>query len=110
MRGSSSACITGVRDEDIVASSVLVPLTIFNVADGWQFAWFALALACAGSRQWPSAPREKSRACTRNVVGHAITSRRRCTPLAAIQSRAGRLRFVRRRLYRLHDVHRGVAA
>lgn len=31
----------------IVASSVLVPLTIFNVAHGWQFAWFALALACA---------------------------------------------------------------
>jgi predicted MFS family arabinose efflux permease len=24
-----------------------VPLTIFNVAHGWQFAWFALALACA---------------------------------------------------------------
>ena len=31
----------------IVASSVLVPLTIFNVPHGWQFAWFALALACA---------------------------------------------------------------
>ncbi|MFL9897091.1 YbfB/YjiJ family MFS transporter [Paraburkholderia fungorum] len=31
----------------IVASSVLVPLTIFNVAHGWQFAWFALAAACA---------------------------------------------------------------
>lgn len=31
----------------IVASSVLVPLTIFNVAHGWRFAWFALALACA---------------------------------------------------------------
>jgi predicted MFS family arabinose efflux permease len=30
----------------IVASSVLVPLTIFNVAHGWQFAWFALAAAC----------------------------------------------------------------
>ncbi|SDR40731.1 Predicted arabinose efflux permease, MFS family [Paraburkholderia fungorum] len=30
----------------IVASSVLVPLTIFNVAHGWQFAWFALAVAC----------------------------------------------------------------
>ena len=31
----------------IVASSVLVPLTIFNVPHGWQFAWFALAFACA---------------------------------------------------------------
>jgi predicted MFS family arabinose efflux permease len=31
----------------IVASSVLVPLTIVNTAHGWQFAWFALALACA---------------------------------------------------------------
>jgi predicted MFS family arabinose efflux permease len=31
----------------IVASSVLVPLTIFNVAHGWQFAWFAMAAACA---------------------------------------------------------------
>ena len=31
----------------IVASSVLVPLTIFNVVHGWQFAWFALAVACA---------------------------------------------------------------
>ncbi|KAA1010773.1 YbfB/YjiJ family MFS transporter [Paraburkholderia panacisoli] len=31
----------------IVASSVLVPLTILNVAHGWQFAWFALAAACA---------------------------------------------------------------
>ncbi|NYH25835.1 YbfB/YjiJ family MFS transporter [Paraburkholderia bryophila] len=31
----------------IVASSVLVPLTIVNVAHGWQFAWFALAVACA---------------------------------------------------------------
>ncbi|RKR37077.1 YbfB/YjiJ family MFS transporter [Paraburkholderia sp. BL17N1] len=31
----------------IVASSLLVPLTIFNVPHGWQFAWFALALACA---------------------------------------------------------------
>ena len=31
----------------IVASSVLVPLTIVNVPHGWQFAWFALALACA---------------------------------------------------------------
>ncbi|MGF6571896.1 putative MFS family arabinose efflux permease [Paraburkholderia sp. GAS333] len=30
----------------IVASSILVPLTIFNVAHGWQFAWFALAVAC----------------------------------------------------------------
>ncbi|ANB77123.1 YbfB/YjiJ family MFS transporter [Paraburkholderia phytofirmans] len=30
----------------IVVSSVLVPLTIFNVAHGWQFAWFALAVAC----------------------------------------------------------------
>lgn len=30
----------------IVASSLLVPLTIFNVAHGWQFAWFALAAAC----------------------------------------------------------------
>ena len=31
----------------IVASSVLVPLTIVNVTHGWQFAWFALAVACA---------------------------------------------------------------
>ncbi|PQV54092.1 YbfB/YjiJ family MFS transporter [Paraburkholderia sp. BL21I4N1] len=31
----------------IVASSVLVPLTIVNAAHGWQFAWFALAVACA---------------------------------------------------------------
>lgn len=31
----------------IVVSSVLVPLTIVNVAHGWQFAWFALAAACA---------------------------------------------------------------
>ncbi|MFL9961907.1 YbfB/YjiJ family MFS transporter [Paraburkholderia sediminicola] len=31
----------------IVASSVLVPLTILNVPHGWQFAWFALAAACA---------------------------------------------------------------
>lgn len=31
----------------IVASSVLVPLTIVNAAHGWQFAWFALAAACA---------------------------------------------------------------
>ncbi|MFM0341638.1 YbfB/YjiJ family MFS transporter [Paraburkholderia fungorum] len=31
----------------IVASSVLVPLTIFNVVHGWQYAWFALAAACA---------------------------------------------------------------
>ncbi|WP_027778162.1 YbfB/YjiJ family MFS transporter [Paraburkholderia caledonica] len=31
----------------IVASSVLVPLTILNRAHGWQFAWFALAAACA---------------------------------------------------------------
>ncbi|SMG55273.1 YbfB/YjiJ family MFS transporter [Paraburkholderia susongensis] len=31
----------------IVASSVLVPLTILDAAHGWQFAWFALAAACA---------------------------------------------------------------
>ncbi|HEX7910776.1 MAG TPA: YbfB/YjiJ family MFS transporter [Paraburkholderia sp.] len=31
----------------IVASSVLVPLTITKAAHGWQFAWFALAAACA---------------------------------------------------------------
>ncbi len=31
----------------IVASSVLVPLTILDRAHGWQFAWFALAAACA---------------------------------------------------------------
>ncbi|HZZ12968.1 MAG TPA: YbfB/YjiJ family MFS transporter, partial [Paraburkholderia sp.] len=31
----------------IVASSVLVPLTLSNVAHGWQFAWYALAVACA---------------------------------------------------------------
>nr|WKF59538.1 hypothetical protein HUO10_004049 [Paraburkholderia busanensis] len=31
----------------IVASSVLVPLTIVNAMHGWQFAWFALAAACA---------------------------------------------------------------
>jgi predicted MFS family arabinose efflux permease len=31
----------------IVASSVLVPLSIVNAAHGWQFAWFALAAACA---------------------------------------------------------------
>jgi predicted MFS family arabinose efflux permease len=31
----------------IVASSVLVPVTIVNGAHGWQFAWFALAAACA---------------------------------------------------------------
>jgi predicted MFS family arabinose efflux permease len=31
----------------IVASSVLVPVTILEVAHGWQFAWFALAAACA---------------------------------------------------------------
>ena len=31
----------------IVASSVLVPMTTFDVAHGWQFAWFALAAACA---------------------------------------------------------------
>ncbi len=31
----------------IVASSVLVPLTILNRVHGWQFAWFALAAACA---------------------------------------------------------------
>jgi predicted MFS family arabinose efflux permease len=30
----------------IVASSVLVPLTIFNTPHGWQCAWFALAAAC----------------------------------------------------------------
>ncbi|WP_144107694.1 YbfB/YjiJ family MFS transporter [Paraburkholderia sp. BCC1886] len=31
----------------IVASSVLVPLTIVNRLHGWQVAWFALAAACA---------------------------------------------------------------
>ncbi|OLL28069.1 MFS transporter [Burkholderia sp. SRS-W-2-2016] len=31
----------------IVASSLLVPVTILDVAHGWQFAWFALAAACA---------------------------------------------------------------
>ncbi|HEX7933538.1 MAG TPA: YbfB/YjiJ family MFS transporter [Paraburkholderia sp.] len=31
----------------IVASSVLVPLTIFDRLHGWQFAWFALAAVCA---------------------------------------------------------------
>ncbi|MBW9107178.1 YbfB/YjiJ family MFS transporter [Paraburkholderia phenoliruptrix] len=31
----------------IVASSVLVPFTILDRAHGWQFAWFALAAACA---------------------------------------------------------------
>ncbi|CAB3732968.1 hypothetical protein LMG27174_05982 [Paraburkholderia rhynchosiae] len=31
----------------IVASSVLVPLTIVERVHGWQFAWFALAAACA---------------------------------------------------------------
>jgi len=31
----------------IAASSVLVPLTILDRAHGWQFAWFALAAACA---------------------------------------------------------------
>ncbi|HEY2024637.1 YbfB/YjiJ family MFS transporter [Paraburkholderia sp.] len=31
----------------IVVSSVLVPLTIVNAVHGWQFAWFALAAACA---------------------------------------------------------------
>jgi predicted MFS family arabinose efflux permease len=31
----------------IVASSVLVPVTIVNGAHGWRFAWFALAAACA---------------------------------------------------------------
>ncbi|WP_025599380.1 YbfB/YjiJ family MFS transporter [Burkholderia sp. WSM2230] len=31
----------------IVASSLLVPVTILNRAHGWQFAWFALAAACA---------------------------------------------------------------
>ncbi|KXU84970.1 MFS transporter [Paraburkholderia monticola] len=31
----------------IVASSMLVPVTILDVAHGWQFAWFALAAACA---------------------------------------------------------------
>ncbi|RZF25044.1 YbfB/YjiJ family MFS transporter [Paraburkholderia sp. UYCP14C] len=31
----------------IVASSVLVPVTILNAAHGWHFAWFALAAACA---------------------------------------------------------------
>ncbi|MGF6651136.1 putative MFS family arabinose efflux permease [Paraburkholderia youngii] len=31
----------------IVASSVLVPVTILDAAHGWQFAWFALAAACA---------------------------------------------------------------
>ncbi|MFT4069978.1 YbfB/YjiJ family MFS transporter [Paraburkholderia sp.] len=31
----------------IVASSVLVPLTIVSAVHGWQFAWFALAAACA---------------------------------------------------------------
>jgi predicted MFS family arabinose efflux permease len=31
----------------IVASSLLVPVTILNAVHGWQYAWFALALACA---------------------------------------------------------------
>ncbi|NUY00295.1 YbfB/YjiJ family MFS transporter [Paraburkholderia youngii] len=31
----------------IVASSLLVPVTIVDAAHGWQFAWFALAAACA---------------------------------------------------------------
>ncbi|NUX53412.1 YbfB/YjiJ family MFS transporter [Paraburkholderia youngii] len=31
----------------IVASSLLVPVTILDAAHGWQFAWFALAAACA---------------------------------------------------------------
>jgi predicted MFS family arabinose efflux permease len=31
----------------IVASALLVPLTIVNALHGWQFAWFALAAACA---------------------------------------------------------------
>ncbi|NUY30051.1 YbfB/YjiJ family MFS transporter [Paraburkholderia sp. JPY303] len=31
----------------IVASSVLVPVTILDAVHGWQFAWFALAAACA---------------------------------------------------------------
>ncbi|CAG4914959.1 hypothetical protein R52603_04293 [Paraburkholderia saeva] len=33
----------------IVASAILVPLTLVNTLHGWQFAWFALALACAAS-------------------------------------------------------------
>ena len=31
----------------IVASSLLVPVTILSVTHGWQYAWFALAIACA---------------------------------------------------------------
>ncbi|EED98996.1 major facilitator superfamily MFS_1 [Burkholderia multivorans CGD1] len=31
----------------IVVSSILVPLTLSNGPRGWQFAWFALAFACA---------------------------------------------------------------
>jgi len=31
----------------IIASAILVPLTIVKATHGWQFAWFALALACA---------------------------------------------------------------
>jgi len=31
----------------IAVSSVLVPVTIVNAVHGWQFAWFALAAACA---------------------------------------------------------------
>jgi predicted MFS family arabinose efflux permease len=31
----------------IVASSILVPFTILSRVHGWQFAWFALAVACA---------------------------------------------------------------
>lgn len=30
----------------IIASAILVPLTIVKAVHGWQFAWFALALAC----------------------------------------------------------------
>jgi len=36
----------GGTDWGIVASAILVPFTIVHVLHGWQFAWFALAVAC----------------------------------------------------------------
>jgi predicted MFS family arabinose efflux permease len=56
----------------IVVSAVLVPLTILKGAHGWQFAWFALAAACAA---FSIAAAGASRKIESGYAGHASTGR-----------------------------------
>ena len=92
----------------IVVSALLVPFSIRGGVHGWQWAWFALAAACAVLSVAAIVAARRIERGGAQTAGECRTRASRCggrSDVAALRLCARRVLLLWRRVYRLHDVH-----